>query len=69
MRIEVRTDEGKVVVGACDDECGLVATGRGEKLDDAVRDLVSKFAKYQKDTIEALNASGIIRYVAPETMS
>ena len=69
MRIEVKAAEGKVVVAACNDDCGLVAVGTGVRVDEAARDLISKFATYQAEAIKALDACGLVRIVREESLS
>lgn len=69
MRIELAYVDGKVLIGAQHPEIGLVARAEGATVDEAAKKLVSKFAEYQTATIKALNDSGLIRYVSPESMS
>ena len=63
MSIELAWREGKVVIGAVSPLGQVVARAEGFKLDDTVKDLISQFADMQRATIDALNDSGIIRYV------
>lgn len=63
MSIELAYREGKVVIGAVGPLGQIVARAEGDRLDDTVKDLISQFADMQKGTIDALNSSGIIRYV------
>lgn len=58
---------GKLALGAVDEATGqVVARAEADTLEAAVRSLVSRFAEMQSATIAALNASGIIRYVATD---
>lgn len=61
MRLELKYENGLVLIGAVHPTYGLIATGEGVKLDEAVRALVSKFAELQNDAVEALKACGVVR--------
>jgi hypothetical protein len=66
VRVELSYTHGIVRVSAHTDDIlpGVeVASGESTTLEGAVKKLVSSFADMQRDTIDALNASGIIRYV------
>lgn len=69
MRIEIKASEGKVIVAAVNDDCGLVALGTGTRVDEAARDLISKFAAYQAEAIKALDTAGIVRVAREAELS
>ncbi len=74
MRIEVVHQNGKVLIAAVDDtdefnRRDVVARAEGTTVVEASKALVSRFAELQKQTLEALHASGLIRYVPTDTES
>lgn len=69
MKIELCYSGGTVTVAAISvdprtvDRQMLVASAQGPDLATAVKVFVSRFVEMQRETIEALNASGIVHYV------
>lgn len=68
MRIELVYEDGEITLYAHHPVFGNVSSGRGQKLGEAVKDLISRFAEMQASTIEALNESGIVRYVSTKDL-
>ena len=62
MKVELSCGDGTVVIGAVDG-LALVARAEAPTLAAAVEKLVSRFAEMQRQTIEALNAAGLVHYV------